>query len=124
MPDLPTSNPEQFCQGAPVLLVPDVPATADFYRRTLGFRSDPGAATPEYTVVWRDNAAVHLARGEQPPVGVRLFFWVRDVNTLYEEVVRQGVAIEVPIGTRPYGLRDFGIRDPNGVVVVLGQDWD
>ena len=57
-------------------------------------------------------------------MGVRIFFWVRDVNALYEEVTRRGVAIEVPIETRPYGVRDFSIRDPNGVVVVLGQDWD
>ena len=124
MPDLPTSNPEQFYQGAPVLAVPDVPATAAFYRKTLGFRSDPGTDTPEYAVVWRDNAAVHLAKGEHAPMGVRLFFWVKDVNALYDEVVRQGAAIDVPIGTRSYGIRDFSIRDPNGVVVVLGQDWD
>ena len=124
MPDVPTSDPEQFYQGAPVLLVPDVAATAAFYRRVLGFRCDTGAGTPEYTVVWRDNAAVHLARGEHAPLGVRIFFWVKDVNALYEEVIRQGVAIDVPIGTRPYRVRDFSIRDPNGVAVVLGQDWD
>ena len=124
MPDIPTSNPEQFYQGAPVLLVPDVPATAAFYRQILGFKSDPGSETPEYTVVWRDNAALHFAQGEQPPTGVRLFFWVKDVNALYEDVVRRGIAIDVAIGTRPYGIRDFSIRDPNGVAVVLGQDWD
>jgi predicted enzyme related to lactoylglutathione lyase len=124
MPDVPTSNPKQFCQGAPLLLVPDVRATADFYRGVLGFRSDPGADTPEYSVVWRDNAAVHLAQGEQVPTGVRIFFWVKDVNTLYEEIVRRGAAVAVPIGTRPYGVRDFAIRDPNGVMVVCGQDWD
>jgi predicted enzyme related to lactoylglutathione lyase len=124
MPDFPTSNPEQFFQGAPVLLVPDVSATAAFYRRTLGFRSDPGADEPEYTVVWRDNAALHLAKGEHAPTGVRLFFWVRDVNALYEEVIERGVAIDVPIETRPYRVRDFSIRDPNGIAVVLGQDWD
>lgn len=124
MPDVPTSNPEQYYQSAPVLLVPDVPATAAFYRRALGFKSDPGGETAEYTVVWRDNAAVHFARGEHPPTGVRLFFWVRDVNALYEEVISRGIPIDVPIGTRPYGVRDFSIRDPNDVVVVLGQDWD
>ena len=43
MPDVPTSNPEQFYQGAPLLLVPDVSATADFYRTILGFKADPGA---------------------------------------------------------------------------------
>jgi predicted enzyme related to lactoylglutathione lyase len=124
VPDLPTGNPEQFYQGAPVLLVPDVPAAAEFYRRILGFRSDPGTDTSEYTVVWRDNAALHLARGEHAPTGVRLFFWVRDVNLLHQQVVERGAAIDVPIGTRPYGIRDFSIRDPNDVVVVLGQDWD
>ena len=124
MPDLPTSNPEQFYQGAPLLLVPDVPATASFYRKVLGFKTDPGAETPEYCVVWRDNAAVHLAQGAQAPTGVRIFFWVKDVNALHEEVIGQGGAIAVPIGTRPYGVRDFSIRDPNGVMVVFGQDWD
>jgi predicted enzyme related to lactoylglutathione lyase len=124
MPDLSTSDPEQFCQGAPLLLVADVRATADFYRSVLGFKSDPGADTPEYSVVWRDNAAVHLAQGENAPTGVRIFFWVKDVNKLYEEVVQQGASIAVPIGTRPYGVRDFAIRDPNGVMVVCGQDWD
>jgi predicted enzyme related to lactoylglutathione lyase len=124
MPDVPTSNPEQFRQGAPLLLVPDVRATADFYRSVLGFKSDPGADTGEYSVVWRENAAVHLAQGEDAPTGVRIFFWVKDVNRLYEEVVQQGASIAVPIGTRPYRVRDFAIRDPNGVMVVCGQDWD
>ena len=124
MPNLPTSTPEQFYQGAPLLLVPDVPATAAFYRRILGFTSDPEAATPEYTVVWRDNAAVHLASGEGTPKGVRIFFWVKDVNALYEEVLKQGAAIAVPLQTRSYGIRDFSLSDPNGVLVVLGQDVD
>jgi predicted enzyme related to lactoylglutathione lyase len=124
MPEYPTSNPEQFYQGAPLLLVPDVSATAEFYRSILGFKTDPGAATPEYCVVWRDNAAVHLAKGEHAPAGVRIFFWVKDVNALYGEFTGRGAAIAVPLGTRPYGVRDFSIRDPNGVMVVFGQDWD
>ena len=67
MPDVPTSNPDQFYQGAPLFLVPDVSATADFYRGILGFKADPGTDTPEYSVLWRDNAAVHLAKGERAP---------------------------------------------------------
>ncbi len=124
MPDFPTSTPEQFYQGAPILLVRDVAATADFYRRVLGFKSDPGTETPEYCVVWRDNAAVHFALGDHFPTGVRLFFWVKDVNALYADVMRRGATIAVPIETRPYGVRDFSLADPNGVMVVCGQDWD
>jgi predicted enzyme related to lactoylglutathione lyase len=120
---MPTGDPEQFYQGAPLLLVPDVLATADYYRTLLGFRSDPGAATPEYSVVWRDNAAVHLARGERSPTGVRVFFWVKDVNALWEDVTKRGAEVAGPIETRPYGIRDFSLRDPNGVILVFGQDW-
>ena len=124
MPKLPTGEPGQFYQGAPLLAVPDVPGTADFYRKTLGFTSDPEGTSPEYTVVWRDNASVHLVRGENAPTGVRIFFWVKDVNALYEDVLKQGAEITMPIETRPYRIRDFAIRDPNGVVLVFGQDWD
>jgi len=46
VPDVPTNNPEQFYQGAPLLLVPDVSATADFYRRILGSRPIRGLTRP------------------------------------------------------------------------------
>src|SRR2546428_5427582 len=75
MPNVPTSTPEQFYQGAPLLLVPDVPTTAAFYRRILGFKTDPGTATPEYTVVWRGNAAGLLGQGGGGPAGGRVFFF-------------------------------------------------
>jgi predicted enzyme related to lactoylglutathione lyase len=124
MPDMPTGDPAQFYQGAPLLLVPDVVATADYYRKVLRFESDAEGTSPEYTVVWRDNAAVHLARGERAPTGVRIFFWVKDVNAIHEDVVARGAQIAIPIETRPYGIRDFAIRDPNAVLLVFGQDWD
>lgn len=123
MPDMPTADPEQCYQGAPLLLVPDVPATADYYRKVLGFESDPDGTAPEYTVVWRDNASVHLAQGEQAPTGVRIFFWVKDVDGLHEDVCKRGAEIAVPLETRPHKIRDFAIRDPNGVLLVFGQDW-
>jgi catechol 2,3-dioxygenase-like lactoylglutathione lyase family enzyme len=62
MPALPSSDPEQFVQGAPVLHVPDVSATVAFYRDVLGFTCDFGDDT--YAVVWRDNSAIHFVRDE------------------------------------------------------------
>ena len=124
MPRLPIGNPELYYQAAPLLLVPDVTATAEYYRRVLGFVSDPEGMSPEYSVVWRDNAAVHFARGEKAPVGVRVFFWVKDVDRVYGEVTAKGARITVPIGTRPYRIRDSCVEDPNGVTLVFGQDWE
>ena len=124
MPDIPTSTPEQFYQAAPIVMVPDVLTAVSYYQRVLGFASDADGVTPQYGVVWRDNAAMHFAAGAQSPTGVRIFFWVKDVNRLYEEVLTRGAVLVEPIGTRPYRVRDFSIRDPNGVELVFGQDWD
>ena len=51
MPELPSSNPKQIVQGAPVLHVLDVAATAAFYRDVPGFTWD--FADEKYAVVWR-----------------------------------------------------------------------
>ncbi|MGH9837189.1 MAG: hypothetical protein ACREEM_00215 [Blastocatellia bacterium] len=32
----------------------------------------------KYAVVWRDNSAVHLTKGERDPTGVHLFQWIRN----------------------------------------------
>ena len=123
MPDRPTSSPRQIIQGAPILHVPDVTSIAAFYREVLGFRSDPEGTSDDYTVVWRDNAAIHFVRGESQPTGVELFQWVEDVDACHREVVERGGDVIVPLGNRPYGIRDFSLRDPNGMTVVFGQDW-
>lgn len=121
MPDQPTSEPKQFIQGAPVLHVADVQATATYYRDILGFEWDFG--DEEYSVVWRDNSAIHFARGSQhPPTGIHLFQWVRDVDAYYREVVDRGAEVTGEPTDRPYKIREFTVRDLNGIDLVFGQD--
>lgn len=120
MPALPSSNPKQFVQGAPVLHVPDVAATAAFYRDVLGFTSDFGDET--YAVVWRDNSAIHFVRAEESPKGVHLFQWVKDIDAYYTEIVGRGIEGATEPTNQPYGIREFGVRDINGVGIVFGQD--
>jgi predicted enzyme related to lactoylglutathione lyase len=120
MPALPSSNPKQFVQGAPVLHVPDVLATAAFYRDLLGFIWDFGDET--YAVVWRDNSAIHFVRDESGPRGVHLFQWVKDVDAYYREIVDRGATVPEEPADQPYGIREFGVRDINGVGIVFGQD--
>jgi uncharacterized glyoxalase superfamily protein PhnB len=120
MPALPSSTPKQFVQGAPVLHVPDVAAAAGFYRDVLGFTCDFG--DDAYAVVWRDNSAIHFVRDEGAPRGVHLFQWVKDVDSYYEEIVGRGATVAAAPADRPYGIREFGLRDINGIEVVFGQD--
>lgn len=121
MPDRPTSDPEQFIQGAPVLHVADVKATAAYFRDILGFTWDFG--DEEYSVVWRDNAAIHLARGSQrPPTGIHLFQWVRDVDAYFREITDRGADVCDEPTDRTYQIREFKVREPNGIDIVFGQD--
>jgi uncharacterized glyoxalase superfamily protein PhnB len=122
MPALPTSDPAQFVQGAPVLHVADVAAAAAFYRDVLGFTCDFGDET--YAVVWRDNSAIHFVRDSGQPSGVHLFQWVKDVDAYYKEIVGRGAVVTMEPTDQPYGIRELGLRDVNGVAIVFGQDID
>jgi uncharacterized glyoxalase superfamily protein PhnB len=122
MPALPSSNPAQFVQGAPVLHVANVQATAAFYRDVLGFTYDFGDEA--YAVVWRDNSAIHFVRGDGSPTGVHLFQWVKDVDAYFREIVERGAEVAAEPTNQPYGIREFGVRDINGVGIVFGQDID
>jgi uncharacterized glyoxalase superfamily protein PhnB len=120
VPERPSSNPSQFVQCAPVLHVPDVARTAAFYRDVLGFTWDFGDET--YAVVWRDNSAIHFVTAEATPLGIHLFQWVNDVDAYYQEIVDRGATVARGPADQPYGLREFSVRDVNGVVIVFGQE--
>ena len=122
MPPQPSDNPKQFVQGAPVLHVADVTATATFYRDVLGFTWDFGDDT--YAVVWRDNSAIHFVRDHGSPSGVHLFQWVRDVDAYHREIVERGADAVSEPADQAYGIREFGLRDVNGVRIVFGQDLE
>jgi catechol 2,3-dioxygenase-like lactoylglutathione lyase family enzyme len=97
-----------------------VRAAAAFYRDILGFTWDFG--DDAYGVVWRDNSAIHFVRDEGRPNGVHLFQWVRDLDAYYQEVASRGAVIASEITDQPYGIREFAVRDLNGVGIVFGQD--
>ena len=120
MPDQPSSNPTQFVQGAPVLHVRDVAAAAKFYRDVLGFTYDFGDES--YAVVWRDNSAIHFVKDNNNPQGVHLFQWVKDVDAYYKEIAGRGAKVATMPADQPYGIREFGLTDVNGVTIVFGQD--
>jgi predicted enzyme related to lactoylglutathione lyase len=120
MPALPSSSPAQFIQGVAVLHVANVGATAAFYRDVLGFTWDFG--DDAYSVVWRDNSAIHFVRDDANPTGVHLFQWIKDVDAYFKEVVGRGARVDTEPTNQPYGIREFGVRDINGVGIVFGQD--
>jgi uncharacterized glyoxalase superfamily protein PhnB len=47
---------------------------------------------------------------------------VKDVDAYYREIVDRGAEVAKAPTDQPYGIREFGLSDVNGVDIVFGQD--
>lgn len=119
--------------SAPVLLVRDVKASADYFRDCCGFKYDRfWGDPPAFCMLWRDNLCIMLSQTDQPDKIVPnwkvvhqmwdAYFWVDDADTLHDEFVKAGAKIDYGLSDKPYGCREFGIRDPDGHDIAFGQD--
>ncbi len=117
---------------APVLLVRDIVAAADYFRDQLGFAYDRfWGAPPDFCMARRDGLTVMLS---QAPATAEIrphwrvvdkmwdaYFWVQDVEALYAEYQRTGARIDYGLILKPYGVREFGVQDLDGHDIAFGQ---
>lgn len=105
----------------------DYAGTVGFYRDVLGFPvhevwDDPDGrgtllrATPGSLIEVIEDSPDHPAR---TPRGVTVAIEVPDVDARHLRLRNAGVTITEPLGDRPWGHRNVGFRDPNGLDLVL-----
>lgn len=111
----------------PVIGTEDVPSTAEFYQKRLGF-------VPVFEADWYvhltmpDCPGVNLAildcRHDSVPAsgrtearGMLLNFETDDVDEEYRRLCDAGVEILLPIRDEPWGQRHFIVQGPGGVMV-------
>ncbi|MGH7601678.1 MAG: VOC family protein, partial [bacterium] len=104
------------------LYVSDVLAAVDFYTNKLGFSlgskwGDP----PTMAGVNLDQVQVFLEQGTPNPQGCAMYFVVSDADELHEFHRANGVEIVTPPENRPYGLRDYTVRDLHGYILNFGH---
>jgi hypothetical protein len=58
--------------------------------------------------------------GEGAPPAQSSYVYVEDPDALCAEFEESGAAIVDPVASRPYGMRDFVVRDPDGHRFTLG----
>ena len=122
----------KILSGAPVLLVRDVVVAADYFRDRLGFSHDRfWGEPPNFCMVRRDGHTVMLSQA--PPeaeltphwrvVGQMwdVYFWVDDVEAMYDELARRGATIDYHLGIKPYGVKEFGVQDADGHDIAFGE---
>jgi catechol 2,3-dioxygenase-like lactoylglutathione lyase family enzyme len=110
-----------------VVAVRDLEASTKYYVDVLGFRKDPIDAAG-WSFLTRD--AVRLMLGEssdaQPAgeLGDHSYFayWnLEGIDDFYHELVSKGALVTSPPTNKPWGLREFGLRTPDGHRIVCGQ---
>ncbi|PZR20068.1 MAG: hypothetical protein DI539_11980 [Flavobacterium psychrophilum] len=114
---------------APQLLVPDVKMTAEYYRDILGFNIIGYALNPPvYGMIERDGIQIHFAKSDEfltndkfRPSTTDLILWIPEIDAFYAEIKTKGADIVQEILLRPYGSREFIIRDCNGYKILIGD---
>ena len=121
--------------SAPILLVKDVEASANYYRDKVGFKynrfwGDP----PGFCILNRDGYSLMLSRAENE-ADIKphwkavhnmwnVYFWVDDARKMYEELKASGAIIDYHLGEKDYGCLEFGIQDPDGYDIAFGEIID
>ena len=123
----------KLISSAPILLVKDVVASANYYRDKVGFNYDMfWGEPPEFCILDRDGFHLMLKQVEDEKFIVphykavknmwNVYFWVDDADKLYEELKNLGATIGYELCNQPYGCREFGIQDLDGYDIAFGQE--
>jgi catechol 2,3-dioxygenase-like lactoylglutathione lyase family enzyme len=114
----------------PVLAVADLAASLRFYCELLGLEPDfLWGEPPHYGRVKRlgHGAPIYLhlsqsGSGEPPsPATLRLHVG-HDVDGLFTAYAARGASVAAPPTNRPWGLREFALRDPDGHLLIFGAE--
>ncbi len=106
------------------LAVSDLRAAIDFYVQKLGFSlAFTWGEPPTFAGVNVGKVQIFLAKGTPSPSldAAAAYFLVDEVDPLYEFHRANGVEIARPIDDRPYGIRDYVVRDLDGYYLVFSQ---
>ena len=130
--DRPT-GPAPFLDLVPLLMCSDVQASIPFYTDVLGFqvtdRDDDVGATG-FAALANGRARVMLASGTYVPEAQKVdgqypqsnhYFYVEDAEALRQAVIDRGWQATECV-KRFYGLLEFEVIDPDGHILLFGQD--
>ena len=107
----------------PELPLDDVPAGVEHYRDVLGFSVN--YEQHDIGVMDRDEVRLLLTARTADHTGIgSAYFYVRDVDALYEELLTKGADVEGEPVSQPWGLREFSVRDLEQNRLTFAQTFE
>lgn len=110
-----------------VLAVPNLAASVDYYTRVLGMAVDFTA--PGWAFLSRGSFRVMLGEcadalpaHETGDHSYFVYVTVEGIDELHDELVENGATLTQKLADKPWGMREFGVRTPDGHRIMLGQE--
>lgn len=112
-----------FQKALPELPLTGVPAGIAHYRDVLGFRVN--YQDPNIGVMYRDRVTVLLVRRSERHKGIgSAYFYIENADKLCAEMRAGRADVEGNPVSRPWGLREFCVRDLEGNELRFGQTFE
>jgi uncharacterized glyoxalase superfamily protein PhnB len=99
---------------APELPAANIEDAVQYYERKLGFEVAMRMPGSEYAIVERDGVAIHLFAEDASRSAVGIHIFTAGLDQLFAEVSERGAQITQPIEKKPWGNREFRVRDEFG----------
>ncbi|MFT4738120.1 MAG: putative glyoxalase superfamily protein PhnB [Cyclobacteriaceae bacterium] len=110
----------------PKLPMRDKKVTREFYKNKLGFKEFGSAYFDEYLMIEKDQIQIHFfAFKELDPKENYGQVYIRtdDIDGFYQSLLENKTTIHPngPLETKPWGQREFALRDPDSNLLTFGQ---
>ncbi len=103
----------------PQLPVADVAEAARYYKDVLGF--EVAFTRESFGAVKCGTTEIFLCKSETPQPGTWSCVRVENADALYAIYRERGAEIVEKLANKPWGMREFTIRDPNGHYFRIGH---
>jgi catechol 2,3-dioxygenase-like lactoylglutathione lyase family enzyme len=116
---------ENISSCVPTLRVNDAVKSCIFYCDVLGFKKNWehrfGPEYPLFVSVSRGTTTLFLTEHPECSSGALVYFYVKEVNSLLDELKQNGAVLELGPVDQPWGVREVHLRDPDGNKLRFGQ---
>ncbi|MBE9460575.1 VOC family protein [Dyadobacter subterraneus] len=123
----------KLTSAATILLVKDVIYSVNWYTNKLGFSNAEFYGNPaECAIIERDENYIMLSQADPELFKShrkavkktnKIFFWVDDIEELYNEFRDKDANIGYELYLAPWGGKEFGINDPDEYDIFFGESF-
>ncbi len=113
----------------PVVATDDIQRSISYYTKVLGFSPDFQFGDPiVYAGVKAGKAEIYITYDpdlvkviQKEDLSPDIFIWITEADKLYQEHANNGAEIIDSIGDRPWGSRQYTVKEINGYHLKFAQ---